>query len=225
MTDDAAARERRIVILGVGNLLWADEGFGVRCVEALGERYDLPEDVGLMDGGTLGLALVPLLLDTTHVLLFDAVAHRGEPGELIVARDDEIPGIMGAGKMSLHQVGMNDILASLELLNHKPQHFTVVGIKPVELADYGGSLTEKVQAQLPSALELGIAELRRWGVDVRERTGEAVPRDVVISALARERYESGRPSAEVACRVGDERFLALRAAREPEGAETGGDPA
>jgi hydrogenase maturation protease len=225
MTEEATAPERRIVILGVGNLLWADEGFGVRCVEALGERYDLPEDVGLMDGGTLGLALVPLLLDTTHVLLFDAVAHHGEPGELIVARDDEIPGIMGAGKMSLHQVGMNDILASLELLNHKPAHFTVVGIKPVELADYGGSLTEKVQAQVPAALALGIEELRRWGVEVRERTGELVPRDVVISALARERYESGRPSADVACRVGDERFLARRAAQSPDDAETGGTSA
>jgi hydrogenase maturation protease len=225
MTEEATAPERRIVILGVGNLLWADEGFGVRCVEALGERYDLPEDVGLMDGGTLGLALVPLLLDTTHVLLFDAVAHHGEPGELIVARDDEIPGIMGAGKMSLHQVGMNDILASLELLNHKPAHFTVVGIKPVELADYGGSLTEKVQAQVPAALALGIEELRRWGVEVRERTGELVPRDVVISALARERYESGRPSADVACRVGDERFLARRAAQSPDDAEAGGTSA
>jgi hydrogenase maturation protease len=225
MTDGTAALQGRIVVLGVGNLLWADEGFGVRCVEAFGERYDLPEDVGLMDGGTLGLALVPLLLDATHILLFDAVAHRGEPGELIVARDDEIPKIMGAGKMSLHQVGMNDILASLELLNHKPAKFTVVGIKPVELADYGGSLTDKVQAQVPAALQLGVEELRRWGVDVRERTGEAIPRDVVISALARERYESGRPSAEVACRVGDERFLALRAAQSPDESETGGTSA
>jgi hydrogenase maturation protease len=225
MIDGTAAPQGRIVVLGVGNLLWADEGFGVRCVEAFGERYDLPEDVGLMDGGTLGLALVPLLLDATHILLFDAVAHRGEPGELIVARDDEIPKIMGTGKMSLHQVGMNDILASLELLNHKPAKFTVVGIKPVELADYGGSLTDKVQAQVPAALQLGVEELRRWGVDVRERTGEAIPRDVVISALARERYESGRPSAEVACRVGDERFLALRAAQSPDESETGGTSA
>jgi hydrogenase maturation protease len=225
MTDESVVPERRIVVLGVGNLLWADEGFGVRCVEALGEQWDLPEDVGLMDGGTLGLALVPLLLDTTHVLLFDAVAHHGEPGELIVARDDEIPGIMGAGKMSLHQVGMNDILASLELLNHKPAHFTVVGIKPVELADYGGTLTEKVQSQLPAALQLGIDELRRWGVEVHKRTGEVVPRDVVISALARERYESGRPSAEVACRVGDERFLNIRAAQLQGDDETGGTSA
>jgi hydrogenase maturation protease len=211
MNDDSLLPSRRIVVLGVGNLLWADEGFGVRCVEALGHGWDLPPDVEIMDGGTLGLALVPLLLDATHVLMFDAVAHRGEPGALIVARDDELPALMGGNKMSLHQVGVNDILASLDLLGHKPEHFTVVGVRPVELADYGGSLTGAVQRRLPEALELGIDELRRWGVEVRPRS-DAPARDVVIDALSQDRYESGRPSAEVACRVGDERFLRMRGA-------------
>jgi len=218
MNEDTSAPQRRIVVLGVGNLLWADEGFGVRCVEALAAGWDVPPEVEVMDGGTLGLALVPELLDATHVLLFDAVAHRGEPGTLVVARDDEIPALMGGDKMSLHQVGMNDILASLELLGHKPEHFTVVGIRPVQLADYGGSLTEPVRAQLPAALELGIEELRRWGVAVRERSGGPA-REVVFSAIARELYESGRPPPEVACRTGDERFLALRARRNSPGDE------
>jgi hydrogenase maturation protease len=199
------------VVLGVGNLLWADEGFGVRCVEALDAGWELPPDVEVMDGGTLGLALVPELLGATHVLLFDAVAHRGEPGTLIVARDEEVPALMGGNKMSLHQVGVNDILASLELLGHRPAHLTVVGIRPVQLADYGGSLSEPVRTQLPAALALGIEELRRWGIAARERSGGPA-RDVVIGAVAQDRYESGRPAPEVACRVGDERFLAIRAA-------------
>jgi hydrogenase maturation protease len=213
MNDDTLLPSRRIVVLGVGNLLWADEGFGVRCVEALGNGWDLPPDVDVMDGGTLGLALVPLLLDATHVLLFDAVAHRGEPGTLIVARDDEVPALMAGNKLSIHQVGVNDILASLDLLGHKPAHFTVVGVRPVELADYGGSLTAAVQARVPEALELGIAELGRWGVEPRPRS-ELPDRSVVIGAIAQERYEAGRPSAEEACRVGDERFLRMRAAHE-----------
>ena len=220
MNQASPAPDRRIVVLGVGNLLWADEGFGVRCVEALAERWDLPADVEVMDGGTPGLALVPMLLDATHVLLFDAVAHRGDPGSLVVARDDEIPALMGGNKMSLHQVGMNDILASLDLLGHKPEHITVVGIRPVQLADYGGSLTEAVHAQLPAALGLGIEELRRWGVEARERAGGPA-RDVVIGAIARERYESGRPSADEACRLGDERFLARRAANAAGDADDG----
>lgn len=224
MNEDSPALQRRIVVLGVGNLLWADEGFGVRCVEALGESFDVPSDVAVMDGGTLGLALVPELLDATHVLLFDAVAHRGEPGSLVVARDDEVPLLMGGNKMSLHQVGVNDIFASLELLGHKPEHITVVGIKPVQLADYGGSLTDEVRAQIPAALELGIEELRRWGVEVRTRTGGPA-RDVVIGAVMQDRYESGRPPPDVACRVGDERFLAIRAASENKNKTSGGDPA
>lgn len=212
MSDTPPPESPCIKVLGVGNLLWADEGFGVRCVEALASGWDLPADIEVLDGGTLGLALVPLLLNATHLLLFDAVAHGGEPGTLVVARDEEVPALMGANKMSVHQVGMNDIIASLDLLGHKPDHLTVVGIKPVELADYGGSLTPAVQAQLPAAVKLGIEELRRWGVEVCEHV-DGPPRDVVIGAIARDRYESGRPSPEVACRFGDERFLALRAAR------------
>jgi hydrogenase maturation protease len=224
MNDDSLAPQRRIVVLGVGNLLWADEGFGVRCVEALAAGFDVPAEVAVMDGGTLGLALVPELLDATHVLLFDAVEHRGEPGGLVVARDDEVPLLMGGNKLSLHQVGVNDIFASLELLGHKPEHVTVVGIKPVQLADYGGSLTEPVRAKVPAALALGIEELRRWGIEVRERAGGPA-RDVVIDALSQDRYESGRPSPDVACRVGDERFLALRAASEGKEKPSGGDSA
>ena len=222
MGEDSITPGQRIVVLGVGNLLWADEGFGVRCVEALGDGWDFSPPIEVLDGGTLGLALVPLLLDATHVLLFDAVDHRGEPGSLLVARDAEVPRFMTSSKMSLHQAGMNDILASLELLEHQPVHFTVIGIKPVELADYGGSLTEPVQQQVPVALQLGIEELARWGVEARVRTGGA-SRETVIAAIARGRYESERPSADVACRVGDERFLARRAAHlESETTDNGG---
>jgi hydrogenase maturation protease len=211
MNEELATNPRRIVVLGVGNILWADEGFGVRCVEALGDGWDFPPEVEILDGGTLGLALVPLLLDATHVLLFDAVDHKGAPGTLLIARDAEVPRFMTGSKMSLHQAGMNDILASLELLNHQPEKFTVIGIKPVELADYGGSLTAGVQAQVPVALELGVEELARWGACGVKRN-VPVSRETVISALARERYESERPSVEVARRDGDERFLAIRAA-------------
>ena len=165
------------MVLGVGNLLWADEGFGVRCVEALGDGWDFPRRSRSWTAARSGWRSCPLLLDATHVLLFDAVDHRGEPGSLLVARDAEVPRFMTSSKMSLHQAGMNDILASLELLGHKPVHFTVIGIKPVELADYGGSLTEPVQQQVPVALQLGIEELAGWGVEARRRTDGTAARD------------------------------------------------
>jgi hydrogenase maturation protease len=202
-TDSAA---HRIKVLGVGNLLWADEGFGIRCVEALGEAWDFPPEVELLDGGTLGLALIPLLQDATHVLLFDTVDYGGTPGSLLVARDAEIPRYMTRGKMSLHQAGMNDVLASLEMLGHRPEAFTLVGVQPVELADYGGSLTPLVREQLPKALALGLAELATWGVTLNSR-GPASSGQVMTDALVLDRYEGERPTEDVAWRRGDERFL------------------
>jgi hydrogenase maturation protease len=202
--DDPAGR--RVKVLGVGNLLWADEGFGIRCVEALDQAWEFPPEVELLDGGTLGLALIPLLQDATHVLLFDAVDCGREPGTLVIARDDDVPRYMNRDKMSLHQAGMNDVLASLEMLGHKPRAFTLVGVQPVELADYGGSLTPGVRALVPQALEHGLAELAAWGVAGRPRGG-AESGAVVFDALALGRYESGRPSEEIAYRKGDERFL------------------
>jgi hydrogenase maturation protease len=214
------ASGRLIKVLGVGNLLWADEGFGVRCIEALADAWDFPPGVELLDGGTLGLALIPLLQDATHVLLFDSVDYGGEPGSLIVARDTDIPRFMTRDKMSLHQAGMNDVLASLEMLGHRPQAFTLVGVQPVELADYGGSLTSRVREQLPRALELGLAELAAWGVTVQPR-GAARPGQVMSDALGLGRYETERPPEEVAWRRGDERFLSPRTTDRPTGDDDG----
>jgi hydrogenase maturation protease len=199
----------RIKVLGVGNLLWADEGFGVRCVEALGQDWEFPAEVELLDGGTLGLALIPLLQDATHVLLFDAVDCGREPGTLVVARDAEVPRFMTRDKMSLHQAGMNDVLASLEMLGHRPESFTLVGVQPVELADYGGSLTPRVRELVPQALEMGLAELAAWGFEGRRRDARAAGA-VVADALGLGRYEAGRPSEAAAWRKGDERFLKMR---------------
>ncbi len=197
---------RRIRVLGVGNLLWADEGFGVRCIEALAEAWEFPPDVELLDGGTMGLALIPLLQEATHVLLFDTVDFGGEPASLIVARDEELPRVMSRGKMSLHQVGMNDVLASLEMLGHRPEAFSLVGVQPVELADYGGSLTPAVRDQLPRALEIGLAELAAWGVVPKAKTRPG--NDALVSdALGLGRYESERPTEDVAWRRGDARFV------------------
>ena len=209
----------RIVVMGVGNLLWADEGFGVRCAEALDAQWVLPPHVGIVDGGTQGLALIPVLQQAERVILFDAVDYGGEPGSLIVARDEDVPRLMTRGKMSLHQAGMNDVLACLEMLGHVPRAFTLIGLQPVELEDYGGSLTAPARARVPEALGFALAELRAWGVEPVARTAaNAMP--PLTGSLALERYEAGRPSSGQACRHGDERFLAIRARSVSEAGQT-----
>jgi hydrogenase maturation protease len=200
---------REVLVLGIGNLLWADEGFGVRAVEALHQAFRFPSGVDLMDGGTLGLSLLPEVEASQRVLVFDAVDYGLAPGELKVLRDAEVPA-WGARKLSPHQNGFNDVLALAALHGHAPETIAAIGVQPQTLDDFGGSLTDPVRAQLPAALELAVAELAAWGFAGMPRAaGEAVD-PLNAASVAMSSYESGRPDASDACRVGDLRLLALR---------------
>ena len=88
--------QHRIVVLGIGNLLWADEGFGVRCVEALHQRYTFADHVHVIDGGTQGLYLLPYVQEADRLLIFDAIDYGLAPGTLRLVRDDDVPRFMGA---------------------------------------------------------------------------------------------------------------------------------
>lgn len=201
---------REALVIGIGNVLWADEGFGVRAVEALHAAYAFPEGVVLMDGGTLGLALYDEVAQSPRVLVFDAVDYRLAPGALKVLRDDEVPA-WGKTKLSPHQVGFNDVLALAALQGRGPARITVVGVQPEVLDDFGGSLRESVRARLPEAVALAVDELAGWGLAGRRRAeGERVE-PLNASSLALDDYEAGRPSADEACRIGDARVLAAGA--------------
>ncbi|MFB2530746.1 HyaD/HybD family hydrogenase maturation endopeptidase [Paracoccus sp. p4-l81] len=194
-----------ILILGIGNLLWADEGFGVRCVEELAGQVALPDHVRIMDGGTQGLYLLPFLEQADAMIVFDAVDYGLAPGTLKVVRDDQVPAFMGAKKMSLHQTGFQDVIATATLMGYCPARMVLIGCQPQELEDYGGSLRPIVAAQIAPALDIARQVLADWGVTVRP--GRTATGDLADPSLARTAYEGGRPAADDACRIGDHRFL------------------
>lgn len=194
-----------ILVLGIGNLLWADEGFGVRCAEALAERFALPPQVTVMDGGTQGLYLLPYVEEARRLLVFDAVDYGDAPGTLRIVVGDEVPRFMGAKKMSLHQTGFQEVLASAELLGRLPDELVLIGCQPVELEDFGGSLRDEVKAQIGPALDVACEWLTRWGAAPVPRT-DAGPRLNAVS-LTMDAYEAGRPSERDAWRLGDARFI------------------
>ncbi len=202
-----------IVVLGIGNVLWADEGFGVRCVEALQQRWDFDETLGapvqLIDGGTQGLYLIHHVQSAGRLLIFDAIDYGLAPGTLKQVEDDEVPRFMGAKKMSLHQTGFQEVLMLARLTERYPGQVLLVGCQPEVLDDYGGSLRPVVKTALEDALALGLDRLRAWGARPVPRA--APPADgqaVTVPTLAMAAYEQGRPDARRACRIGDERFLA-----------------
>jgi hydrogenase maturation protease len=197
---------REALALGIGNVLWADEGFGIRAVEALHAAYAFPDAVEVVDGGTLGLYLFELIASARRVLLFDAIDFGLLPGTLRVFRDGEVPA-WGAVKMSPHQTGFNDVLALAALRGRGPEKITLVGVQPCELEDLGGSLTDAVRARVAEAVEIGARELAAWGFPGERRAADASYPPLNASPLALEDYEGNRPSAEDACRIGDPRVL------------------
>ncbi|GAA6142691.1 HyaD/HybD family hydrogenase maturation endopeptidase [Hydrogenophaga sp. 5NK40-0174] len=199
---------KHIVVLGIGNILWADEGFGVRCVEALQQRYAFAEHVDLIDGGTQGLYLVQHVQSADALLIFDAIDYGLEPGTIKVVRDDDVPRFMGAKKMSLHQTGFQEVLSLAQLTDKFPRRVLLVGCQPEELEDYGGSLRPVVKAAMEDALKLGLEELHAWGaVPVERQEPLGVRESVTVDELALTAYEAQRPAAEEACRIGDDRFM------------------
>jgi len=197
-----------ICVLGIGNVLWADEGFGVRCIEALQQRYEFAPHVQLIDGGTQGLYLVQHVQAATHLLIFDAVDYGLAPGTLHCVEGDDVPRFLGAKKMSLHQTGFQEVLALARLTESYPREILLIGCQPEELEDYGGSLRPVVRAALEPALARGIEALAAWGGAPRARTQALDAHEAVtLAQLGLDRYEGERPSATEACRIGDARFM------------------
>lgn len=201
---------KRILVLGIGNILWADEGFGVRCVEALNAGWEFPPQVTLMDGGTQGLYLLPYVQEADCLLVFDAVDYGDEPGKLREVIGDQVPRFMGAKKMSLHQTGFQEVLMAAELTGKLPKELVLIGVQPEELEDYGGSLRDVVKTQMQPALKIALDWLEWWGAAASVRQGLAD--GITDSALAIEVYEGQRPPADQAYRLGDARFLNMESA-------------
>jgi hydrogenase maturation protease len=193
-----------ILLLGIGNVLWADEGFGVRVIEHLQRYYRFPAQVKVLDGGTQGVYLVEHVQAAEVLVVFDAVDYGLPPGTLKRVEDADVPNFLGAKKMSLHQTGFQEVLAMAQMLGAYPRRLLLLGVQPVELEDYGGSLRPETKAQMQPAIELALAYLAEFGITAEPVTEAVQLADPVLDI---ERYEAERPEASVACRLGDERIL------------------
>ncbi|AKL15139.1 TPA: HyaD/HybD family hydrogenase maturation endopeptidase [Kluyvera intermedia] len=159
-----------ILVLGVGNILLSDEGIGVRVIEALEQRYVLPDNVDVLDGGTAGMELLEAMASRTHLIIADAIVSRkSEPGELLILRDEEVP-VLFNNKISPHQLGLSDVLSALRFTGEFPDKITLVGVIPHSLEPNIG-LTPTVEASLEPALQAVLAALQESGITpaLRER--------------------------------------------------------
>ena len=158
-----------VLVLGMGNLLLEDEGLGIRALEFLQQRYEFPPGVELLDGGTTGMGLLDDMSRRDHVLVLDACQTGDPPGTLVRLAGDDVP-VYFTMRISPHQLGLSDVLATLELSGERPADLTVLGLVPQSLEmclELSGLITQK----LDSLVEAVVDELALLGYRPREKTG------------------------------------------------------
>jgi len=152
----------RTLVLGLGNIVMSDDGAGVRVVQHLANWHSFPNELELLDGGTLGLDLLPRLEGIQRLLVVDAVDFGKPAGELIRLADEEVP-VAIATKLSPHQMGLKDLLAVAELQGILPSKVVLAGIQPACI-EMGMEFSSEVEAALSGLAELVLTELEHWGI-------------------------------------------------------------
>ncbi|AFM41783.1 Hydrogenase 1 maturation peptidase HyaD [Desulfosporosinus acidiphilus SJ4] len=147
-----------IGILGLGNSIRQDEGFGIHLLERL--RNNLPPEIDLLDGGTDGLRLLDFVEKTKRLIVLDAVDAGKKPGELVVWRGEEVPKYTG-NKLSVHQMSFAEVLYWAEFQGHSPDEIVIIGVQPESL-DWGTELTDTLQRRIPEAVDQVQACLKEW---------------------------------------------------------------
>lgn len=158
--------------MGLGNILLRDEGVGVHIIKTLKEAYDVPENVRLIDGGTMGLDLLPFIEGMDRVLIIDAVNLNKEPGTIEIIENDDIPSFISK-KISIHQIGLPDVLAASRLLEITPGWTTLVGIQPESIGT-GIEMTGALRNNFKRLLDTVIKILSCWGLEIKEKAPSIV---------------------------------------------------
>ncbi len=158
-----------ILVLGLGNILLSDEGVGVRVVEELRRCYDFPDSVDIVDGGTMGMELLPYFDERSHILIIDAVKSGNKPGAIV--RIDDPPAYFSS-KTSPHQIGLADVLGVVVITDKLPRHISLFGIEP-KVMSTGLELSSEVAQSLSPLVDMVVAELKTFGVNVVAKSKES----------------------------------------------------
>ncbi len=153
-----------VLVLGVGNILLKDEGVGVHAVQQMGERFAFSPEVELLDGGTSGLELLSYLEEREHLVILDALSRGQAPGSIARLEDDEVTQVFSV-KLSPHQLGLSDLLATATLMGMRPKNLVLFGVEPKDLGT-GLELSGEVEASLEPLLAMVADELRTLGCSV-----------------------------------------------------------
>lgn len=167
--DIIGSKEKKIGILGIGNLIVADEGFGVHAVRYLEENYEFPENVVVMDGGTAGIYMSPFLEECDPVIVIDVVDIDAEPGSMHYYSHEDVKAGKLSTRMSPHQLGLLEILEICKLRDAAPESLEFYCVVPKTL-ETSTELSDVVAPRVKEISEIILKRLTEMGVDVKKRT-------------------------------------------------------
>lgn len=155
-----------VTILGIGNLLMGDEGVGIHVLNKLHESYTFSPTINFVDGGTIGIDLIPYFEECQKMIIIDAVDFQETPGYYKTLANDEIRYRFNT-KLSLHHAGLSDVLSIIELQDIKPPDMILVGIQPDKI-EMGLELSNTIQNKLDEIFSIIINKLTSWGIDCKQ---------------------------------------------------------
>ena len=158
----------RVLVLGIGNILLSDEGVGVHVINRFQETFTIPDGVEVIDGGTMGLDLVPYFEGKTHVIVVDAMCADGQaPGTIRRFSGSDVMTMLGE-RISPHQIGLSDLLACTAVGSQLPEHIVLLGIVPESL-DTGLEMTATIQPKVDVLVGLLRDELEASGIALESK--------------------------------------------------------
>ncbi|SKA71693.1 hydrogenase maturation protease [Paucidesulfovibrio gracilis DSM 16080] len=166
--------EKRILVLGVGNVLYTDEGIGVRAAEHLQAEYEFSDNVTVMDGGTLGTRLMGPIMESDYLIVCDAVLGDGPPGSIYRLTGEDLRQSL-AFKNSMHDTDLVDTLIYCELAGNRPEA-VIIGMEPEDYQTMATDLSGAADANLPQMIKHVLAEVESAGGThtMRENKSEEV---------------------------------------------------
>lgn len=153
--------EKRILVLGVGNILFTDEGIGVRCIEQMQEKYKFSDNVTLMDGGTLGTRLMGPILESNYLIVCDAVLCDDKPGSVYRLLGEDLRKSL-AFRDSMHQTDLVDTLGMCEIVGNRPEA-VVIGMEPFDYDSMALELSSTAVSSMPVMIDSVIREIESAG--------------------------------------------------------------
>jgi len=154
--------EQMITVLGLGNILMRDEGIGVYIANLLNKNYRFEPEIEIIDGGTTGTDLLPYFDNGKKVLIIDAVNFEKYPGYIETIKNKDILATITA-KISMHHLGLSDILSVINLLDIHPAEICLVGVQPASM-ELGLDVSDEIKNLSGKILISVLTILGTWGI-------------------------------------------------------------